>query len=235
LTIAMMLTIFLLGLFCKSALSDIASYTESFQVKVDKEKGTATCAIEISYSGDQLDASGSSVSCSLSGGFTSNAGKKKVINKVMSFTYTVGDLNVGLIGVQVGFKLSKAKNKPASKMQTQQKSFTASSLDVGEASYPSDLWCPQEDQIIYTASNSVVHEAGVASWQDCAQLCSEYRNEAGNAPCFSWTFNSGAAASLGLGAGVCRLLPYENVFRVDATDVQSGFHKCWAAYQTYSP
>ena len=78
-------------------------------------------------------------------------------------------------------------------------------------------------------------QAGVASWQDCAQLCSEYRNEAGNAPCFSWTFNSGAAASLGLGAGVCRLLPYENVFRVDATDVQSGFHKCWAAYQTYSP
>ena len=28
---------------------------------------------------------------------------------------------------------------------------------------------------------------------------------------------------------------WEYVFRVGATDVQSGFHKCWAAYQTYSP
>ena len=53
----------------------------------------------------------------------------------------------------------------------------------------------------------------MGSWQECAQLCAELRNKAGNKPCFSWTFNSGAADSLGLGAGVCRLLPYENVFR----------------------
>jgi len=220
----MMLKIVLLGLFSQSALADVASFTEKFKLN-NKQ---VTCNFEIAYSGGQLDTSGSSVSCSMS----AKVGK---IDKSYQFDFTVGDTPSEMLNVKVGFKLVKSKNAGASKMKTQDKTYTASSIDAGEASYPSDLWCPQEDTLIYTASNSVVSETSVATWQDCAQACSELRNEAGNAPCFSWTFNSGAADSLGLGAGVCRLLPYENVFRVGATEVQSGFHKCWAAYQTYSP
>ena len=75
-------------------------------------------------------------------------------------------------------------------------------------------------------------QAGVASWQDCAQLCSEYRNEAGNAPCFSWTFNNADSQMFGLQPGVCRLLGHMNVNRLAAPGVQSGYHKCWKAYST---
>jgi len=223
----MMLKIVLLGLFVQSALSDVASFTKKFDVF---EK-LVTCDIDIAYSGGQLDQSGCSVNCILK----ANPKPKKKIDKSYEFDFTVGDTPGDMLSVKVGFKLFKAKNGGAGSMKTQSKTFTASSIDAGEASYPSDLWCPQEDTLIYTASNAVVNETSVASWQDCAQLCSELRNAAGNAPCFSWTFNNGAADSLGLGAGICRLLPYDSVFRVGATDVQSGFHKCWAAYQTFSP
>jgi len=225
LTINMMWKIVLLGLFSQSALADVASFTEKFQLGGKQ----VTCNLGISYSGGQLDAPGCSVSCSMSGK------SSKSFDKSFDFDFTVGDTPMEMLNVKVGFKLVKAKANKNTPMKTQARTYTASSIDAGEATYPSDLWCPQEDTLIYTASNSVVSETSVATWQDCAQACSELRNEAGNAPCFSWTFNSGAADSLGLGAGVCRLLPYENVFRVGATDVQSGFHKCWAAYQTYSP
>ena len=59
-------------------------------------------------------------------------------------------------------------------------------------------------------------------------LRKELRNEAGNASCTSGTFNS---SDEDLETCVCRLLPYENVFREEAPDVQSGFHKCWSEYQ----
>jgi len=221
----MMLKLALLGLFAQSALSDVASFTEKFYFSSKQ----ITCKFDIAYSGGQLDSSGSSVDCSL------KSNVKKKIDKSYEFNFEIRDSITEMLDVKVGFKLSKSKNGGAGSMKTLDKTFTASSIDAGEASYPSDLWCPQEDTLIYTASNAVVNETSVGSWQDCAQLCSELRNAAGNAPCFSWTFNNGAADSLGLGAGVCRLLPYDSVFRVGATDVQSGFHKCWAAYQTYSP
>ena len=66
-----------------------------------------------------------------------------------------------MLNVKVGFKLFKSKNGNAGSMKTQSKTFTASSIDAGEASYPSDLWCPQEDTLIYTASNGVVNEVDI--------------------------------------------------------------------------
>ena len=112
-----------------------------------------TCDFEIAYSGGQLDASGCSVSCSLSGGL-----KNSKIDKSYQFDFTVGDTPSEMLTAKVGFKLVKAKGKAAGTMKTQSKTFTASSIDAGSASYPSDLWCPQEDTLIYTASNGVVNE-----------------------------------------------------------------------------
>ena len=113
---------------------------------------TVSCDFEIAYSEGELDKSGCSVSCKLSGL------KSKKIDKSYEFDFTVGDTPSTMINVKVGFKLTKAKGKDGSTMKTQSKTYTASSVDAGEASYPSDLWCPQEDTLIYTASNSVVNE-----------------------------------------------------------------------------
>ena len=113
-----------------------------------------TCNFDIAYSGGQLDSSGCSVSCSL------KKNVKKVIDKSYEFDFTVGDLG-DMLSVKVGFRLSKSKNGGAGSMKTLDKTFTATSIDAGEASYPSDLWCPQEDTLIYTASNSVVNEVNI--------------------------------------------------------------------------
>ena len=185
-------------------------------------KKPVTCKFEIAYSGSQLDASGSSVSCSLAGGL-----KIKKISKTYEFDFTVGESISERFNVKVTFKLYK---RIRDKMRTLSKTFTASPIDTGVASYPADLSCPQENTFIYSASDSFL-KTKVDSWQHCAQLCAEFRDEAGNAPCFSWTFNSGDEDSLGLGAGVCRLLPHEEVFRVEVPDIQSGFHKCWIESQ----
>ena len=116
-------------------------------------KKVVTCKFEIAYSGGQLNTSDCSVSCSLSGGL-----KKKKIDERYTFDFTVGDTPRDVIKVKVGFKLNKAEGKDYSTMKTKAKTYTASSMDAGEASYPNDLWCPQEDTIIYTASNAVVNE-----------------------------------------------------------------------------
>ena len=119
-------------------------------------KKNVTCNFEIAYSEGQLDTSDCSVSCSLSGGL-----KKRKIDERYTFNFTVGDTPRDVLIVKVGFKLYKAKNQAYSKMETKAKTYTASSMDAGEASYPSDLWCPQEDTLIYTASNTVVNEVKV--------------------------------------------------------------------------
>ena len=83
---------------------------------------------------------------------------KKKIDKSYEFNFEIRDSITEMLDVKVGFKLSKSKNGGAGSMKTLDKTFTASSIDAGEASYPSDLWCPQEDTLIYTASNAVVNE-----------------------------------------------------------------------------
>ena len=117
-------------------------------------KKQVTCDFEIAYSGGQLDASGCSVSCSLKGNL-------KKIDKSYEFDFEIRDSPTEMLDVKVGFKLSKGKNGNAASMKTQSKTFTATSIDAGEASYPNTLWCPQEDTLIYTASNAVVNEVFV--------------------------------------------------------------------------
>merc|ERR1712013_576532 len=106
---------------------------------------------------------------------------------------------------------------------------------TGDASFgPATLWCPAEDTLIYGtgAYDSIVNEAAADSWDQCAQRCAEFTNDSGNAPCFSWTYNSNSAAVHGLDGGMCRLLAYMDVSSLDAAGVQSGYHKCWKAYST---
>merc|ERR1711892_101721 len=119
------------------------------------------------------------------------------------------------------------------------KSFTVGDVTgmvfTADASfYPASLWCPQEDTIIFGSGKyeNVVNEAPADSYDQCAQRCSEFKTETGNAPCFSWTFNSNSESVLGLSGGTCRLLAYMEVSSMEATGVQSGYHKCWNAMPT---
>ena len=54
------------------------------------------------------------------------------IDKSYQFDFTVGDTPSEMLNVKVGFKLVKSKNAGASKMKTQDKTYTASSIDAGE-------------------------------------------------------------------------------------------------------
>merc|ERR1711862_26387 len=175
--------IFLVLVSSQYVVSNSMDFTKTASVTVGSTTKTATCSISVSWSGGQLEAGASSVSCSIPWP------KKKALDKNVNIYVVVGDVTDKLINVNVKFNLKKSKNNNA-------------------------------------------NETVLGSWQDCAQLCSSYTNEAGNAPCFSWTYNNAGADVLGLPAGACRLLPYENVFRMDAAGVQSGYHKCWFAYST---
>ena len=149
-----------------------------------------TCNFEIAYHGPpyhgaQLNASGSSVSCSLAGGL-----RNTKISKKYEFGFTVGDVDSDQgINVKVAFKLFKKRRDPPTLMRTLLKTFTASKFDMGAGDHPSVLGCPQENTFIYSISNSFFMTK-VNSWQLCAQLCYEFRNEAGNAPCFSWVYTA---------------------------------------------
>merc|ERR1711953_127507 len=201
-------------------------------VKVGQTSKKATCDITVSYSGNEVLANGNSVSCTISWP------KNKALNKAVTMFVVVGDVNGDLINVRVKFTLSKSKGQASSKTQTKSASFTATEYQTDDpASYPADLWCPAEDKIIFTDSGAldVVNETMEADWQGCAKQCSTNINSAGNAPCFSWTYNKADVQVLGLQPGVCRLLSYAAVKRLAASGVQSGYHKCWAAYTTYTP
>merc|ERR1712066_99723 len=204
---------------------------ETVTVTVGSTSKTASCDITVSYSGTEVQEDDSSVSCTI------NWPKSKALNKAVNIFVVVGDVTGDLLNVKVKFTLKKNKNKPSSSTKTNNPSFTASEYQTDDpASYPSDLWCPAEDKIIFTDDiNNIVNETAVADWQACAELCSTYINSAGNSPCFSWTFNNAGAQVLGLEPSSCRLLSYASVKRLAATGVQSGYHKCWAAYQTYQP
>jgi len=204
----------------------------TFTRKADFGSRQATCDITVVYSGDGadrvVDAAASTVECSIY--WPTN----KVLDRNGNIWVAVGVIG-DLTNVKVSFNLYKRSGKPASTTKTRSPSFTTQDYSSDSpASWPVDLWCPAEDTIIYTDGN-MVNQTTEATWQNCAELCSTYRNEAGNAPCFSWTYNNAGVDMYGLPAGDCRLFPYSPVFRMEATGVQSGYHKCWKAYQTYSP
>jgi len=149
----------------------------------------------------------------------------------------MGDATADVFTADVSLTLTKAKNKAPSAVKTSINSITTSPLAADPEFYPASLWCPQEDYLIWGqgAFESVVDEAAATGYEECAQRCAEFTNEAGNSPCFSWTMNSNAGEALGLPGGNCRLLAYMNVSGIAFPGVQSGYHKCWNAAQTLNP
>jgi len=209
------------------------STSESFVVKVGKTKKTATCDITISYDGTVVNEADSSVSCSVA--WAKNS--KLTFAKTLSFT--MGDVSADVFTADLAMTLTKAKNKPASTLKTAINSITVTGTVTPDPEfYPSSLWCPQVDYFIFgqgAFDTSIVDESPATGFEECAQRCSEFTNEAGNSPCFSWTMNSNAGEALGLAGGNCRLLAYMNVSGISFPGVQSGFHKCWNAAQTLNP
>ena len=114
-------------------------------VKVGSTSKTASCDIDVSYSGSEVLANGNSVSCSVPWP------KNKALNKAVTMFVVVGDVNGDLINVKVQFTLFKKKNKASSTVKTNSPKFTGTEYQTDEpASYPADLWCPAEDKIIFT-------------------------------------------------------------------------------------
>merc|ERR1712168_43324 len=208
--------------------ADVFTATKTFQGKVGNKKKTITCDFKINYSGDSASKAGTTVDCSYA-----NENKKKDVvkstKKKMSFG-PLGDVTA-LFSANVEFTFSKSKKKNSVTKLNNVESIPY----AGDASFgPVSLWCPEEDTMIYGtgAYDSIVNEASADGWDQCAQRCAEFTNDSGNAPCFSWTFNSNSDSVNGLGGGICRLLVYMDVSSIVATGVQSGYHKCWKAYST---
>merc|ERR1712012_1361726 len=164
-------------------------------------------------------------------------GPRSALNFAKTLSFTMGDASADVFTADVSLTLTKAKNKAPSAVKTSIDSITTSPLAADPEFYPASLWCPQEDYLIWGqgAFESVVDEAAATGYEECAQRCAEFTNEAGNSPCFSWTMNSNAGEALGLSGGNCRLLAYMNVSGIAFPGVQSGFHKCWNAAQTLNP
>jgi len=221
----------LLSTLVASSLAAEFSTTASFTVKVGKTKKTASCDITISYDGAVVSQADSSASCSVAWA------KKSALNFAKTLSFTMGDASADVFTADVSLTLTKAKNKAPSAVKTSIDSITTSPLAADPEFYPASLWCPQEDYLIWGqgAFESVVDEAAATGYEECAQRCAEFTNEAGNSPCFSWTMNSNAGEALGLPGGNCRLLAYMNVSGIAFPGVQSGYHKCWNAAQTLNP
>merc|ERR1712117_914138 len=198
------------------------STSASFTVKVGKTKKTANCDITISYDGAVVSEADSSASCSVA--WAKNS--KLTFAKTLSFT--MGDVSADVFTADVALTLKTAID-----------SITVTGTVTPDPEfYPASLWCPQEDYFIWgqgAFDTSIVDESAATGYEECAQRCSEFTNEAGNSPCFSWTMNSNDGEALGLAGGNCRLLAYMNVSGIAFPGVQSGFHKCWNAAQTLNP
>ena len=98
-----------------------------------------TCNFDIAYSGSELDASASDVSCT-----APKALKTKKISKRYEFDFIIGDSITERLNVKVTFWLIKKGRLPTYKMKTLKKTFTATPIDTGKALHPSTLSCPQE-------------------------------------------------------------------------------------------
>merc|ERR1712236_42063 len=220
--------VLLLVIVLGSASAEVFTSQASFVVKVGKTKKTATCTFTISYTGDTVSQSDSKVKCSIAWP------KSSALSKSLKKTFTLGDVTDTVFTAEVSFKLDKKKKKPAGTTKTILNSITTAPVTADAPFYPASLWCPEEDTIIFGAGkyNSVVNEALADSYDQCAQRCAEYTNDAGNAPCFSWTYNDNTNSVLGLDAKICRLLAYMEVQAMSASGVQSGYHKCWNAMLT---
>jgi len=224
-----MRTIFITLLVLTNVIAEVQEYTttDTFQVKVGNTQETASCDVTITFTGTVVDWAGSSVDCSV------KWKKNKALSYDKELSFTFGDLTTGIISATITINLKKSKNKPASQLVTTILSTETHLVEADSEFFPTTLWCPHNDYFVWGegAYESIVDEAPAEDYVQCAQRCTEYKNEHGNAPCFSWMINNNAVDVHGLGAGNCRLLAYMNVSGVHAPGVQSGYHKCWPAME----
>jgi len=218
--------IILLGLTSLLAAEEFIT-VETFLVTVGSTNKVASCDIRISYSGTAVDWTASSVDCSC------KWPRSKALNYDTTLAITFGDLNEGIITTTVNINLKKGKNKAPGTLKTTIISTEEDLVTADPEFFPTTLWCPHNDYYVWGegAYDSIVDEAPAEDYVQCAQRCAEYKNEFGNAPCFSWVINHNTVDVHGLGAGNCRLLAYMNVSGVYSPGVQSGYHKCWPAMQ----
>merc|ERR550517_2385455 len=181
------------------ALAGQSSSTKSFNVKVGKTKKTATCDFSVSYT---MEADGSATINSRSASCSINWPKSSALNFKTDKSFMAGDPLTGGFNAVFSITIKKSKNKPASQVSTQIRAVAAEA---------------------YSAGSLAPAELAAGSWEDCAQHCSEYTNEAGNAPCFTWSWDSGSDAALGLSSGSCRLLAFmDAVSTISVAGVYSG-------------
>jgi len=224
-----MKTLIFLALGTSIAFAEVFTTTDKFTVKVGATSRVVTCnTVKITYTGTVINKAQSQVKC------TANWPKTKQLNKVQNLNYQLGNPTDGIFTATLTIKLFKQKNKPPNKMTTTLQSVASTILDGDPEFYPATLWCPQENYFIWGEGDysNIVDEAPADDYAMCAQRCAELKDDAGNAPCFSWTFNSNSKKTLGLAAGYCRLLGYMNVAGIASDGMQSGYHKCWNAMLT---
>ena len=141
------------------------TFTKTVTVTSGSTSKEASCSITVDYSEGSVDSAASSAACTI------NWPKSKALEEKVTVWVVVGELGGSLTNVKVKFTLSKKKNKNPSTTKTKSVTFTAQPYTSDDpASYPSDLWCPQEDVVIYTESGAVVNEVrGLVSGVECRE------------------------------------------------------------------
>ena len=93
--------------------------TTSFNVKVGKTTKTATCDVDITYTGDNASKADSTVKCSIPWP------KASALSKTVTQSFTIGDVNDIVFTAEVSFTLKKNKKKAASTVKTTLNSITS--------------------------------------------------------------------------------------------------------------
>merc|ERR1712198_58231 len=213
--------IFIISIIGQSVASENKSYSKTVEVTYKGTTKTLSCDITVVFNGNEVDTDASSIT-----DFSINWPKKrKTRQEKYSDRFRSRRRYWKKILCQCQIRSVQSEKNIVFEKQDE---------NIEDPTSPVDLWCPAENTIIWTPEHDFVDESSLNTWQECAELCATLVNENGNAPCFSWTYNNAAEEKYGLPAGVCRLLPYSPVYRMEAMDVQSGYWKCWDAYQDYN-
>jgi len=203
--------------------------TERFTLKQGKNSKPATCKYTLKWDyPDKVyttaENRNSKVTCAVT-----KWPKKDKIGYTRTTTFFIGNFSA-----VITIKITKLQNKVPIKTALTRAKVTA----AGNKTSPWDLWCPQEDTIIYgdigdpaIVNDFVISPLNSDSYKECAKRCTEFENESGNKPCFSWVLNSNTYTMMSLTPGTCRLYGYKDVYKLSATGVQSGYHKCYPAMQ----
>merc|ERR1712106_1065299 len=199
---------------------------QKFTLKQYKQSKPATCkyTLKFDYPNTVYTTSVSKVVCSVK-----KWPKSVAISYKKTSTFFIGNFSAVLT-----IKITKIQNKVPIKTK-----LTASVVTTAEnKTSPWDLWCPAEGTMIWgdLGDPSIINDTSISpldsdSYKECAKRCTEYENESGNKPCFSWVLNSNTFPLLDLDSGTCRLYGYKDVYQLPAPGVQAGYHKCYPAMQ----